>query len=158
MQNILVTEYFSISPSDYLRCLAGIWLKRYGIFFAIPFLAAVALSAVDIRFIIVALMIVFLIIPLMMPLWYYYYMLSPEAASTVLTKKVTVVSDHHLQIQFEPPAEDEPWKPRADQRVEWSEIVRVFRFRGFLVYLLRRPRIQFIMIPFRCLKVNSETL
>lgn len=140
-----------------MLCLAGIWLKRYGIIFAIPTVVSISLSVFDLRFLIVALMIVFLIIPLMMPLWYYYYMLSPEAASAVLDKTVLIIPERKLHIKYSPPGEDEPWKQRDDMIIDWSEIVGTFRCRNHLVYLLNRPRIQFIMIPLRCLKVNSVT-
>jgi len=151
---ILTSEVFTVSPPDYLRCLAGIWLRKYGLLFVIPAVVFAVLSMGDLRFLILSLMVVLLIVPLMMPLWYYYYMLTPEAAAAVLPKSVVIDSGNAISVKYEDPPEDSPWKRRPDETLAWSELRRSFRHRHFIVYQLDRPRIQLLIIPLKCLKAN----
>lgn len=130
------------------------WLRKYGIFFIGPALTFVALSTVDARFIIVALMVVLLIVPLMMPLWYYYYMLTPEVAAATLPHSVTATADRTVTVTYLPPDDDSDLPTRPSETFCCDKIKKVFRHRGFMVMTLDLPRMQFILIPLKCLKAS----
>lgn len=132
------TNVFTTSPATYLRCLLGMWFKRYGLWVALPVVAAaVAGVAVDVRWLIVTLMMLMIALPMLMAYLYFYYMLTREARRAVLPMSVELEADGTLRISF------------ADGAVETlAGFVRgVTRWRRHVVIVLRSAQLGFILVP-----------
>lgn len=62
-------------------------------------LCAVLAMWIDMRFVIVALMVLFIVLPMILSLLYIYYGLSPEARWSIMEKTVTV-DEHGITLDF----------------------------------------------------------
>lgn len=147
------------SNSDYLLTLLWLWLPGRGWFIAAPVIVCAAVGVVvDVRWLIVALALVLVVAPMLMAFFYIYYMLTPEARRAALPRVLEVVPGKEIRIHYHnSPAQsgqngndDEdrpPLRLPPDETIPWSQVKGTWRRRGRTVYLLRGPRIQFIIAP-----------
>lgn len=94
---------------------------------------------IDVRFIIVAMMILFVILPMLLSLLYFYYGLSPEARWSIMEKTATV-DDSGITLDF------------ADERMKKHVILRedvhnIIEKNDALIIMLRGKRYTSLMIP-----------
>lgn len=145
----MTTAPFRTTSSDYLKCLAALWLPRNIWWMALPLAgfitAGIALS--DVRFMIIALVILFIIAPMVMSFLYIYYMLTPEARRTVLTKTVEIDPGKRLTLTYQPESDDDERPLPEPEVIEWSEIKSTVRAGRFLMYILNGPGLRFLLVP-----------
>ena len=94
---------------------------------------------IDVRFIIVALMILFVILPMLLALLYFYYGLSPEARWSIMEKTATI-DDSGITLDF------------ADERMKKHVILRddvrsIIEKDHALIIMLRGKRYTCLMLP-----------
>ena len=94
---------------------------------------------IDVRFIIVALMILFVILPMLLALLYFYYGLSPEARWSIMEKTATI-DDSGISLVF------------ADERMKKHVILRddvrsIIEKDDALIIMLRGKRYTCLMLP-----------
>lgn len=94
---------------------------------------------IDVRFIIVALMILFVILPILLALLYFYYGLSPEARWSIMEKTATI-DDSGIILDF------------ADERMKKHVVLRddvrsIIEKDDALIIMLRGKRYTCLMLP-----------
>lgn len=165
----IVTEPFLTTSGDYFAVLISEWLPRYGWLMALPVVAVAVIGAMthDVRWLLVALMLVFIVAPMAMSFLYTYYMLAPEARRAVLRKRVEIIPGRHIRLEYlhperktsakdatddvdiKIPADD--WRAEAPlppaETIAWSDVLRVRSTSRFMVYFLRGERTQFLLVP-----------
>ena len=98
-----------------MRHLFKMFLADYWLWMAMP-LAVCAILAIwmDVRFIIVAMMVLFIIMPMVLALLYFYYGFSPEARWSIMEKTVTL-DKSGITLDFT----DERMKKHA---IRWDDV------------------------------------
>lgn len=151
----MITEPFTTTSGDYMKCLLALWLPRYG--WWLPVILAVftgiGVTIGDVRYLIIALIIIFVGCPMLMSRLYIYYMLTPEARRAVLRKQVEIIENRQLTLTYLPVDEDDDHRLPPPETIPWSEIKTILRIGAFRVYILRTPRLSFILIPYSALKM-----
>ncbi len=83
-----------VSPGNYMRELCLMFMADNWLWMALPLALCTVLAVwVDVRFAIVAMMVLFIVLPMVLALLYFYYGLSPEARWSIMDKDMTVDSD-----------------------------------------------------------------
>lgn len=163
------TQPFTTTSGDYLSTLMGIWIPRYGWTVALPLIACAAIGLfVDMRFLLVAFMLLFIVVPMVMSFLYTYYMLTPEARRAVTRKEIVIDEDNEMKLIYLPPEQSTFKEPKLGEEYEpddievktfvpdpetikWKNIKSVKYTTRFVVYILDTPRLQFILIPYAAL-------
>lgn len=164
---------FDTTSGDYLSVLLSLWLPRYGWLVLLPIVVcAVAGFVFDERLLLVALMLLFIVVPMLMSFLYTYYMLAPEARRAVIRKEVEIAEGDYLKLTYLDPeknsadekadragrmllpiAKEEDKAPLPPlplpkpEKIAWQDVVGVKYTSRFTVYLLRGPRLNFLLIP-----------
>ncbi|MCX4288316.1 MAG: hypothetical protein OSJ46_02340 [Duncaniella sp.] len=154
---MIVTKPFTTTSGDYMKCLLALWLPRYGWWLPVmlALFAGIGISLGDVRYLIIALMIVFIVCPMVMSIFYIYYMLTPEARRAVLRKQVEIIENQQMTLTYLPADEDDNRRLPQPETIPWSEIKTILRIGTFRVYILRSPRLSFILIPYSMLKLKK---
>ncbi|MCH5325827.1 MAG: hypothetical protein J1E29_01330 [Duncaniella sp.] len=150
----IVTSVFKTTSGEYLYTLLSIWIPRHGWPLALTPIAFVVLAATshDWRFALVALMTIFIIMPMVLSWIYIYYLLTPEARRALLPKRVQITPGESLLLVYEPATADNGTTTFfPPEKIEAQDIKRVMFAKTGVVYLLRAPMIQFIIVPYSVL-------
>lgn len=141
------TKTFTTSPAVYIRCLLGVWFKRYGVWIVLPVAVCGVMGAVaDIRWVIVAMMIIFLLTPMLLAYLYFYYMLTPEARRAIMPMQLSLHADGALDIAYQPlPDSDSP--THAPEHLPAGTVKRTIERRRHIALVLAGPRLAFILVP-----------
>lgn len=87
-------ENCSVSSGTYMRHLCSIFLADNWLWMVAPVAICVMLAIwIDVRFAIVAMMILLMVLPMILALLYFYYGLSPEARWSIMDKQVDLDND-----------------------------------------------------------------
>ena len=87
-------ENCRVTAGAYMRRLCSIFLADNWLWMVAPVAICVMLAIwMDVRFIIVALMILLIVLPMILALLYFYYGLSPEAQWSIMDKQVDLDND-----------------------------------------------------------------
>ena len=87
-------ENCSVSSGTYMRRLCSIFLADNWLWMVAPVAICVMLAIwMDVRFIIVALMILLMVLPMILALLYFYYGLTPEARWSIMEKQADLDND-----------------------------------------------------------------
>lgn len=150
----VVTGVYAVTSTDYLREALSLWMARWWWVLPLsplPFLV-LGFWLGDIRWFMVALMVVFIIIPMSLSLVYFDCLLSPEVRLSLLPKKVAVSPDG-LRVTYLPEKADSD--PRPADHIPAAEVsATIFRPR-FLVYRLRRRGSAMLLIPYAALPAGA---
>ncbi|MCM1075843.1 MAG: hypothetical protein NC411_00605 [Bacteroides sp.] len=163
---------FVTTSGDYLSVLLSLWLPRYGWLVILPIAAFAACGVMfDVRFLLVALMLLFIVVPMLMSFLYTYYMLAPEARRAVIRKEVEISEGEFLKLTYLGPEEkdeaaqrnskrmllpiaeekdDDPLPPLpvpAPEKIGWDDVIATRSTSRFMVYIIKGPRLNFILIP-----------
>lgn len=152
----------------------SLWLPRYGWTILVPLVVCATIGLLgDVRFLLIALMLLFIVVPMLMSFLYTYYMLTPEARRAVTRKEVEIVEGQSLKLRYLPPEEKEAEEQRDRSRrmllpvareeekapeavvvavpepetISWSDVVAVKYTSRFRVYILKGERLAFLLIP-----------
>lgn len=89
-----------VTSATYMRHLCSLFLADNWLWMVLPVAVCAMLALwVDVRFVIVAMMVLFIILPMVLALLYFYYGLSPEARWSIMEKSLTIGSDG-LELAF----------------------------------------------------------
>ena len=89
-----------VSSGTYMRHLCAMFLADNWLWMVLPIAVCAVLAIwVDVRFIIVAMMVLFIVLPMVLALLYFYYGLSPEARWSIMEKAVTI-DDDGMTLEF----------------------------------------------------------
>ena len=116
-----------------MRQLFMMFLADYWLWMAMP-LAVCAILAIwiDVRFIIVAMMVLFIIMPMVLALLYFYYGFSPEARWSIMEKTVTL-DENGITLDFT----DERMKKHA---IRWDDVHYIIEKDDAVMLMLRGGR------------------
>ena len=130
----------SVTSGCYMRHLCSMFLADNWRWMVLPVAVCGMLAIfIDVRFIIVALMILFVILPMLLALLYFYYGLSPEARWSIMEKTATI-DDSGISLVF------------ADERMKKHVILRddvrsIIEKDDALIIMLRGKRYTCLMLP-----------
>ena len=111
----MTIENVSVPSGLYMRRLCLLFIADYWLWLVLPVaLCAVLALWVDVRFVIVAMMVLFIILPMVLALLYFYYGLSPEARWSIMDKIVTL-DDRGITLDFT----DERMKKHV---IRWDDV------------------------------------
>lgn len=131
-----MSEVYKVAPSRLAGMIMKLWIKRNWWWLALPPAACLVLAAaVDVKFTLIALIMVFLVIPPLMITVYYYHALAPEARMSVLPHRVESLPEG-LRIVYEPI--DDTMPARTDDFIPRDTIVKVTLTPDYTVYHLGR--------------------
>jgi hypothetical protein len=123
-----------------MRHLGALFLADNWFYLVAPLaLCAVLAIWIDVRFVIVAMMVLFMVIPLLLAMLYFYYGLSPEARWSIMEKTASIDSQC-LTLSFV----DERMKKHVMQRDDVRHIIE--KDDAFLI-MLRGKRYTCLMLP-----------
>ncbi len=90
----------NVTSGCYIRHLCALFIADNWFWMALPVAVCAVLAFwIDVRFVIVALMVLFIVLPMVLALIYFYYGLSPEARWSVMEKSL-VVDDATITLSF----------------------------------------------------------
>ncbi|MDE5749940.1 MAG: hypothetical protein K2H87_04135 [Duncaniella sp.] len=144
------TGVYAVTSAEYIREALSLWIARWWWVLPLPLIPFLVLGfwLGDVRWFMVALMVVFIIIPMGLSLVYFDCLLSPEVRLSLLPKRVAVSTDG-LRVTYQPEKADA--EPRPAELIPASEVsATLFRPR-FLVYRLRRRGSAMLLIPYKAL-------
>lgn len=123
-----------------MRHLCAMFLADKWLWMVAP-VALCALLAVwiDVRFVIVAMMVLFIVLPMVLALLYFYYGLSPEARWSIMEKTVTI-NDKGISLDFA----DERMKTHV---IGWSDVRNIIEKDDALLLMLNGKRYTCLMLP-----------
>ncbi|MBQ3731726.1 MAG: hypothetical protein IJS04_07920 [Muribaculaceae bacterium] len=108
-----------VTAGAYMRHLGAMILAENWLWMVLPLAVCAVLAIwVDVRFIIVALMVLFIVLPMVLALLYFYYGFSPEARWSIMDKQVDLTAEG-LELTFT----DERMKKHAIPRDSVRSII-----------------------------------
>lgn len=109
------------------------FLADYWLWMAMPLAVCTILAIwIDVRFIIVAMMVLFIIMPMVLALLYFYYGFSPEARWSIMEKTVTL-DENGITLDFT----DERMKKHA---IHWDDVLCIIEKDDAVMLMLRGGR------------------
>lgn len=102
-------------------------------------ICAILAFFVDVRFIIVAMMILFIVMPMVLALLYFYYGFSPEARWSIMEKTLTI-GNEGITLTFT----DERMKKHA---IGWNDVLHIIEKDNVLLFMLKGKRYTCLMLP-----------
>ena len=136
----MTIEPCSVSSGTYMRHLCAMFLADNWLWMVAPLaLCAVFAVWIDVRFIIVAMMVLFIVLPMVLALLYFYYGLSPEARWSIMDKTATI-DDEGLTLDFS----DERMKKHA---IGWDDVRYIIEKDDVVLLMLGGRRYTCLMLP-----------
>ena len=123
-----------------MRQLCAMFLADNWLWMVAP-VAICALLAVwiDVRFVIVAMMVLFIILPMVLALLFFYYGLSPEARWSIMEKTMKIDSTG-MTLSFL----DERMKTHV---INWDDVRDIIEKKNVLLLMLKGRRYTCLMLP-----------
>ena len=136
----MIIENCSVSSGTYMRQLCAMFLADNWLWMVAP-VAVCALLAVwiDIRFVIVAMMVLFIVLPMVLALLFFYYGLSPEARWSIMEKSMKIDSTG-MTLSFQ----DERMKTHV---ISWDDVRDIIEKKDVLLLMLKGRRYTCLMLP-----------
>ena len=123
-----------------MRHLGGLFLGNNWLWMVLPVAVCGVLAYwVDVRFVIVALMVLFIVLPMVLALLYFYYGLSPEARWSIMEKTATL-DENGITLEFT----DERMKTHA---IGWDDVRYIIEKKDVVMLMLRGKRYRCLMLP-----------
>lgn len=123
-----------------MRHLCAMFLADNWLWMVLPIaICAILAFFVDVRFIIVAMMVLFIILPMVLALLYFYYGLSPEARWSIMEKTLTI-GNEGITLTFT----DERMKKHVILRDDVRDIIEKD---DALLLMLKGKRYTCMMLP-----------
>ena len=130
----------SVTSNTYMRHLCSLFLAENWLWLVAPVaVCAVFAVWVDVRFVIVALMVLFIVLPMILALLYFYYGLSPEARWSIM-EKTADIDDEGISLSF------------TDQRMKkhvipWGDVRYIIEKDDVWLLMLKSKRYTCLMFP-----------
>lgn len=123
-----------------MRQLSRIFLGDNWLWLVAPLAVCGVLAYwIDVRFIIVAMMLLFVVLPMVLALIYYYYGLSPEACWSIMEKTVTL-DEKGITLEFT----DERMKTHV---IPWEDVRYTIETGDVVMLMLKGKRYRCLMLP-----------
>ncbi len=123
-----------------MRQLCLMFLADNWLWMVLPIaICAILAFFVDVRFIIVAMMILFIVMPMVLALLYFYYGFSPEARWSIMEKTLTI-GNEGITLTFT----DERMKKHA---IGWNDVLHIIEKDNVLLFMLKGKRYTCLMLP-----------
>ncbi len=131
-------QYTCHAPSgDYARILFSEYMSVRWVWFVLPFAFFCCLAIFDLRFVLVAAMVLFVVIPMIMALLYINFMLTLTTRWSIAEKTI-VSTQAGLQLTFD---------NGSQQLIAPDAVSRFFTRNGYLCFELRERRFQYFIVP-----------
>ena len=136
-----------VTPGTYMRHLSLMFLADNWLWMCLP-VAVCAVLAVwfDVRFLIVALMVLFVALPMLLALLYFYYGFSPQARWSIMEKNA-VIDDNGITLTFT----DGRMKTHVISRDDVREIIEK---EDVWMLMLKGARYNCLMLPASAVNPN----
>jgi len=130
----------SVTSGCYMKHLCSMFLADNWLWMVLPVAVCGMLAIfIDVRFIIVALMILFVVLPMLLAMLYFYYGLSPEARWSIMEKTATI-DDSGITLDFTNERMKKHVIPRED-------VHNIIEKDDALIIMLRGKRYTSLMFP-----------
>lgn len=136
----MTTEPCRVMSGTYMRHLCSMFLADNWLWMVSPVAVCAVLAFwLDVRFVIVALMVLVVVMPMILALLYFYYGFSPEALWSIMEKTVSI-DDTGLTLTFT----DERMKKHV---IRGDDVRDIFVNDDVVVLMLRGKRYTCLMLP-----------
>ena len=136
----MTIENCSVTAGTYMRHLCMMFLADNWLWMVAPVAVCAVLAVwIDVRFVIVALMVLFVVMPMLLALLYFYYGFSPEARWSIMEKSATV-DGQSITLHFT----DERMKTRV---IQWGDVRTIIEKDDALLLMLKGKRYTCLMLP-----------
>ncbi len=130
----------SVTAGCYMRKLCALFLADNWLWMVAPVAVCAVLAVwIDVRFVIVALMVLFVVLPMILSLLYFYYGFSPEARWSIM-EKTADVSPQGITLNFA----DERMKKHA---IRWNDVRYIIEKDDVVMLMLKGKRYTCLMFP-----------
>lgn len=129
-----------VSSGTYMRQVFFLFLADNWLWMVMPVAVCAVLALwIDVRFAIVAMMVLFIVLPMVLALLYFYYGFSPEARWSIMDKTIDVQQDG-LHLYF------------ADERMQkhvirWDDVRSIIEKDDVVMLMLSGKRYSCLMLP-----------
>ena len=129
-----------VTAGSYMRELCLMFLADNWLWLVLPVAVCAMLAIwVDVRFAIVAMMVLFIVLPMVLALLYFYYGLSQEARWSIMDKSVTI-DDEGITLTFTDPR----MKTHA---IRWDDVRGIIEKDDVVMLMLGGRRYNCLMLP-----------
>ena len=129
-----------VSSSTYMRHLCALFLADNWLWMVAPVaLCGVLAVWIDVRFVIVALMVLFVLLPMILSLLYFYYGFSPEARWSIMEKQADI-SGEGITLNFT----DVRMKKHV---IRWDDVRFMIEKDDAVLLMLKGRRYTCLMFP-----------
>ena len=129
-----------VTSATYMRHLCSLFLADNWLWMVLPVAVCAMLALwVDVRFVIVAMMVLFIVLPMVLALLYFYYGLSQEARWSIMDKAVTI-DDNAITLSFT----DERMKTHV---IPWDNVRHIIEKDDVVMLMLDGKRYTCLMLP-----------
>lgn len=136
----MTIENCSVTAGTYMRHLCTMFLADNWLWMVAPVAVCAVLAVwIDVRFVIVALMVLFVVMPMLLALLYFYYGFSPEARWSIMEKSATV-DGQSITLHFT----DERMKTHV---IQWGDVRTIIEKDDALLLMLKGKRYTCLMLP-----------
>ncbi len=136
----MTIENCSVTAGTYMRHLCMMFLADNWLWMVAPIAVCAVLAVwIDVRFVIVALMVLFVVMPMLLALLYFYYGFSPEARWSIMEKSATV-DGQSITLHFT----DERMKTHV---IQWGDVRTIIEKDDALLLMLKGKRYTCLMLP-----------
>lgn len=136
----MTIENCSVTAGTYMRHLCMMFLADNWLWMVAPVAVCAVLAVwIDVRFVIVALMVLFVVMPMLLALLYFYYGFSPEARWSIMEKSATV-DGQSITLHFT----DERMRTHV---IRWGDVRTIIEKDDALLLMLKGKRYTCLMLP-----------
>lgn len=136
----MTIENCSVTAGTYMRHLCTMFLADNWLWMVAPVAVCAVLAVwIDVRFVIVALMVLFVVMPMLLALLYFYYGFSPEARWSIMEKSATV-DGQSITLHFT----DERMNTHV---IQWGDVRTIIEKDDALLLMLKSKRYTCLMLP-----------
>ena len=137
---VVTTDVFSVTPGTYMRHLCAIFAADKWLWLAAPLAVCVVLAfGVDVRFAIVALMVLFVVLPMVLALLYFWYGFAPEARWSIMDKTASF-NKEGIHLDFLD-------KRMKKHTIAWGEVCDIIEKKDAVLLMLKGKRYVCLMLP-----------
>ena len=136
----MTIENCSVSSGIYMKHVCLMFLADNWLWMVLPIaLCGILAIFIDVRFVIVALMVLFIVLPMILALLFFYYGLSPEARWSIMEKDV-FIDQKGISLAFT----DERMKKHA---IGWDDVRYIIEKNDVVMLMLQGKRYTCFMLP-----------
>lgn len=140
----------NITATTYNAILRSMYVRRNGVWLALPVVVCLAAGFIDVRFLIAGLLFLVVVMPMVVALIYYNYALVQESRWSILTKEIDF-DDDKLTLRFS-------HERMSDVALPYSGFESRTVSHSCLILFLDRRRYRFLAIPLSAFNGDEQLL